>query len=104
MISILNCIYKYQSNTDQCLNLPRTVIENDLKTAMNPDLLIVFAYLPGVSEIQFPHIYGGHVKLNGQEICYRSFSTTAGEMLCQSKGFKYGFHNRYIFTEIRTLT
>ncbi|XP_078312996.1 uncharacterized protein LOC111133966 isoform X2 [Crassostrea virginica] len=54
----------------------------------------VYARTVGVSEIQFPHIYGGHVRLNGQEICYRSFSTTAGEMLCQSKGLKYGFHNR----------
>lgn len=76
--------------------------ENDITFVVicliSVDLQSFYLCLKGIADVQFPYRHGGHVKLNGQEICFNTFTKIAGEALCQSKGLKYSSFSRYVLS------
>lgn len=46
--------------------------------------------------VTFDFVLGGRVRSWGEQICYDTFTATAGKALCSSKGFIYTYHERYI--------
>ncbi|XP_048747662.2 uncharacterized protein LOC125659908 [Ostrea edulis] len=57
----------------------------------------------GFRDSFFPFPYGGHIKINGEEICFDTFTNDAGEALCQAKGLSYDTYTRgFAFDRYRT--
>ena len=45
-------------------------------------------------DVHFDFTQAGRVRVKGRQICYDTFSPTAGKALCSSKGFIYASHER----------